>query len=60
MVPERMHMLTAWLLFRVAYAKGAQSGPPLGWTGTVVGLYDNAAEVLWDRETPAASPLHGR
>ena len=32
----------------------------LGWLGTVVGLYDNAAEVVWDQETAGASTLCNR
>ena len=37
-----------------------QSWPPVGWLGTVVGLYDNAAEIVWDQETAGASTLCNR
>ena len=47
---------------RVAYARGSAGAahPPLGFTGTVIGIYDAAAEVLWDREFPEGSSLNGR
>ena len=47
---------------RVGYARGSvgPAHPPLGLTGTVIGVYDAAAEVLWDRDFPGGSSLNGR
>jgi hypothetical protein len=34
--------------------------PPLGFRGTIVGVHDDACEVLFDREFPGGTDLFGR
>jgi 5'-3' exoribonuclease 1 len=44
----------------VAVSDGAGGGPPFGARGTVVGVYDDAVEVLFDGDFPGGSDLFGR